>query len=66
MTKVVVFHRYYGCDTGCCGHAVMVDGDEVNAARLDFIRTRTGPGSTSDVEFAKQMVRGDELRRGGT
>lgn len=22
MTKLVVFHRYYGCDTGCCGHSV--------------------------------------------
>ena len=55
MTKVVVFHRYYGCDTGCCGHAIMVDGEEVNGS-FDF----THAGGTLDVEFAKQMVR-DEL-----
>lgn len=20
--KVIVYHTYYGCDSGCCGHAV--------------------------------------------
>lgn len=20
--KILVYHRWYGCDTGCCGHAV--------------------------------------------
>ncbi len=28
MTKIVVYHRHYGCDTGCCGHAVSMDDDE--------------------------------------
>ncbi len=28
MPKVVVFHAYYGCDTGCCGHAVEMDDTE--------------------------------------
>lgn len=27
--KILVLHRGYGCDTGCCGHAVEVDGTEV-------------------------------------
>jgi|RhiMethySRZTD1v2_1073278.scaffolds.fasta_scaffold71312_1 hypothetical protein len=27
MTKVVVYHERYGCDTGCCGHAIYVDGE---------------------------------------
>lgn len=22
MAKVVVYHDYYGCDTGCCGHTI--------------------------------------------
>jgi hypothetical protein len=28
MMKVIVYHRYYGCDTGCCGHAVAVFEDD--------------------------------------
>lgn len=27
--KVIVYHTYYGCDTGCCGHAIKIDGEEV-------------------------------------
>ena len=26
MTKVIVYHASYGCDSGCCGHQVEVDG----------------------------------------
>lgn len=29
MPKIIVFHRGYGCETGCCGHAIQVDGVEV-------------------------------------
>lgn len=25
--KVLVMHNYYGCDTGCCGHTIVVDDD---------------------------------------
>lgn len=28
MSKVVVYHSYYGCDTGCCGHIVELGGKE--------------------------------------
>lgn len=28
MPKVIVYHAYYGCETGCCGHVVSVDGEE--------------------------------------
>lgn len=27
--KIVVLHGSYGCDTGCCGHWVEVDGERV-------------------------------------
>lgn len=30
--KVVVFHRGYGCETGCCGHAIEVDGEEISGS----------------------------------
>ena len=29
MTRVVVLHSGYGCDTGCCGHVVELDGERV-------------------------------------
>lgn len=28
MSKVIVYHQGYGCDTGCCGHIVEIDGKE--------------------------------------
>jgi hypothetical protein len=28
--KVRVLHSYYGCDTGCCGHRIEIDGEEVD------------------------------------
>ena len=28
MSRVVVLHGGYGCETGCCGHYVEVDGVE--------------------------------------
>lgn len=27
--KIIVVHQYYGCETGCCGHVVEVDGERV-------------------------------------
>jgi hypothetical protein len=30
--KVVVVHRGYGCDTGCCGHCIEVDGEELDGS----------------------------------
>lgn len=26
MKKILVYHDLYGCDTGCCGHSVVMDG----------------------------------------
>lgn len=28
MTKIIVYHRYHGCETGCCGHAVAIEHDD--------------------------------------
>jgi hypothetical protein len=28
MATVTVYHVSYGCDTGCCGHIVEMDGEE--------------------------------------
>jgi hypothetical protein len=26
--KIRVLHKDYGCETGCCGHVIEVDGEE--------------------------------------
>jgi hypothetical protein len=48
--KVVVYHRNFGCDTGCCGHAIEVDGEE-----REF--TFDHPDDTQDPRtFARDIV----------
>lgn len=28
VRRITVLHSYYGCDTGCCGHIIEVDGQQ--------------------------------------
>jgi hypothetical protein len=28
MTSVVVYHDFYGCETGCCGHRIAVNNND--------------------------------------
>ena len=52
MPKLVVLHRYYGCDTGCCGHVVELDGEQVGEFEFG------GPESVDKKrEFAEELVR---------
>jgi hypothetical protein len=30
--KIRVLHAYYGCDTGCCGHILEIDDEEVEGS----------------------------------
>lgn len=57
MTKVIVYHTLYGCETGCCGHAIEMAGQR---AEFDFAH----PGYKQDFRsFAEELVRdafGDE------
>jgi hypothetical protein len=50
MQKIVVLHGSYGCDTGCCGHFVEVDGRRVG----DF--SFGHPYDGDHLEFAKKLV----------
>lgn len=43
-------HEYYNCDTGCCGHVIMVDGERVGEFNFGH-----GWGD-GDRGFAEQMV----------
>jgi hypothetical protein len=36
MMRIRVLHAYYGCDTGCCGHIVEVDDEELDGS-FEFI-----------------------------
>lgn len=51
MTKVIVYHRYYGCNTGCCGHAVQIDGNE-DTEEFEFEH----PYDRTVEEFVRQIV----------
>jgi hypothetical protein len=50
MTRVVVYHNGYGCDTGCCGHVVEMDGDREH---FEFAH----PYGDDPRKFAEDMVR---------
>jgi hypothetical protein len=56
--KVRVYHGYYGCDTGCCGHIVELDDDR---SRFEFTHPPTDKSRWR--EWAEDLVReafGDE------
>jgi hypothetical protein len=53
MARIVVLHQRYGCDTGCCGHVVVVDGEQVG----DFDFSHPEGSSTEDLqEYARKLV----------
>jgi hypothetical protein len=49
--RIVVSHAEYGCDTGCCGHIILIDGEEVGDS-FEFAH----PYGQDPLEFAKQLV----------
>ena len=50
--RIVVLHEGYGCETGCCGHIVEVDGK----MKGDFTFDHPGDTQTAE-EFAENLVR---------
>ncbi len=34
--RILVRHTGYGCDTGCCGHVIEIDGAEATKYGFDF------------------------------
>lgn len=50
MSRVIVYHGGYGCDTGCCGHYVDLDDDTSN---MSFDHPEPGE---SDEDFIKRLV----------
>jgi len=51
MTKYIVYHSSYGCDTGCCGHTV--ESDDEKQSRFSF----SHPYGDDHYEFARDLLR---------
>lgn len=49
MSKVIVYHAGYGCDTGCCGHIVETEDNE----QFSFAHPYS---EGTSLEFAQQLV----------
>jgi hypothetical protein len=54
MSKIVVYHSSYGCETGCCGHIIERDGQQVGGF------TFSHPYGEDKLAWAKELVT-DEL-----
>ncbi len=59
MPRIVVYHTYYGCDTGCCGHAIEVEDDDGSIPKRKRRNFDFGDcGETDDpLKCAQEMVR---------
>ena len=53
--KITVLHSYYGCDTGCCGHIIEVDGEQ--RGRFEFDHPSDYKVPEDKLEWAKNFVR---------
>lgn len=54
--RAIVYHRGYGCDTGCCGHTIELDsGDPHQPDRYAFTFSHPGDGEPYR-EFAEELL----------
>ncbi len=57
--KVIVYHRPYGCDTGCCGHVVEIqyeNGESEESFQFKHAGYQFGGKIEEPLEFAKRLV----------
>ncbi len=58
MWRVRVFHDYYGCDTGCCGHTVMLTGDDdTERSHFEFMHPNGEVLASWAREHAEETIR---------
>lgn len=51
--RVIVYHAGYGCDSGCCGHYVELEKDDLTTEReFEFDH----PWDEDRLEFAKRLI----------
>lgn len=53
VVSVIVYHSYYGCETGCCGHRVEIKYED--GTERDVFEFEHGKG----IEFAKKLVKNE-------
>lgn len=67
--RIVVYHSGFGCETGCCGHSIEVDGkrDGFEFAHPDMgedykmfaqglVRERYGEAHVADLDWENSKV----------
>lgn len=75
MSRVLVLHQEYGCDTGCCGHVVQVDGalvgyfdfghpydrskDSIEEYVRELVTKHCGADHVKDIDWAGCIVLDD-------
>lgn len=58
--RVRVYHRPYGCETGCCGHAVELTGGAVTGAeKFEFAHPHGDDVGTWARALAEDVIRGE-------
>jgi hypothetical protein len=60
VSKVIVYHDSYGCETGCCGHRIELVPEDLQRESWTFDHPRDTYGrhrSEADREFAERIIR---------
>ena len=52
--KIRVFHAYFGCDSGCCGHRIEVYPDDDDSHYEDFEFGHSDKGR--EKEYARELA----------
>ncbi len=55
MPRIIVYHTGYGCETGCCGHAIEVDGEHLHGS-FEFDHPYDLYRFSNDVEGRDQHI----------
>lgn len=51
--KVIVYHSFYGCESGCCGHTVEIEHEDGKIqSKFEF----SHPHKDDTKEYAKALV----------
>lgn len=69
--KIIVSHAFYGCETGCCGHVIQIDGEQVGSFNFghpwtgeddfrewaeELIAEELGPEHVKDLDWENSVV----------
>lgn len=58
MARIVIYHSYYGCDTGCCGHTVeLTEDDGTEKEEFTFSHPPYVPNKEDPLDVIKAWAR---------